>query len=69
MFGASEEMHVEHLQNNALHFVDVVCSVVAQPIEILLRWQYGTRYYPVPVTFFAVSMMILLRQCWHYSAA
>jgi hypothetical protein len=31
-----------------------------QPVEILLRWQYGTRYYPVPVTFFAVSMMLLL---------
>jgi hypothetical protein len=60
MFGASEEMHVEHLQNNALNFVDVVCSVIAQPIEILLRWQYGTRYYAVPVTFFAVSMMIML---------
>jgi hypothetical protein len=60
MFGASEEMQVEHLQNNALNFVDVICSVIAQPVEIILRWQYGTRYYPVPVTFFAATMMLLL---------
>jgi hypothetical protein len=60
MFGASDEMHVEHLQNNAINFVDAICSVIAQPVEIILRPWYGTRYFPVPVTFFSVAMMMAL---------
>jgi hypothetical protein len=60
MFGTSEEMRVEHLQNNAMELVYLICSIICQPIEILLRPWYGTRYYPVPVTFFSSSMMLLL---------
>ena len=60
MFGTSEEMHIEHLQNNAMELVYLICSIIAQPVEIFLRPWYGTRYYPVPVTFFSSSMMILL---------
>jgi hypothetical protein len=60
MFGASEEMHVEHLQNNALNLVEAGCSVVAQPFEIILRPWYGTRFYAVPVTAFAAALMLLL---------
>ena len=57
---ASEEMHVEHLQNNAFNFVDAACGVIAQPVEILLRPGYGTRYYPVPVTAAAATLMLFL---------
>ena len=53
-------MHVEHLQNNALNIVEAFCSVIAQPVEIMLRPWYGTRYYPVPVTFFAATLMLML---------
>lgn len=60
MFGASEEMHVEHLQDNAINIVETICSVICQPVEIILRPQYGTRYFPVPVTFFSSAMMLLL---------
>jgi hypothetical protein len=60
MFGASEEMRIEHLQNNAMNIVETICSVICQPVEIILRPQYGTRYFPVPVTFFSASMMLLL---------
>lgn len=60
MLGASEEMHVEHLQNNAINIVETICSVICQPVEIILRPQYGTRYFPVPVTFFSSAMMLLL---------
>ena len=60
MFGSSEEMHVEHLQNNALNVVEVMCSALAQPFEIILRPQFGTRFYPVPVTAAAAAMMILI---------
>jgi hypothetical protein len=59
MFGASEEMRVEHLQNNAMELVYLLCSILCQPIEILLRPWYGTRYFEVPVTFFSAAMMIV----------
>jgi hypothetical protein len=60
MFGSSEEMHVEHLQNNALNIVEAACSALAQPFEIILRPQFGTRYYPVPVTAAAAAMMLMI---------
>jgi len=59
MFGTSEEMRVEHLQNNAMELVYLLCSILCQPIEILLRPWYGTRYFEVPVTFFSAAMMIV----------
>lgn len=59
MFGASEDMHVEHLQNNALEFVFTGCSAASQPVEIFLRPGFGTRFYPPAVTFFASAMMIV----------
>jgi hypothetical protein len=60
MFGTSDEMHVEHLQNNAINFVDAVCSVISQPVAIILRPWYGTRCVPIAVTFFSVAMMMAL---------
>jgi len=60
MFGTSEDMRVEHLQNNALELVYTLCSIVSQPVEILLRPWYGTRFFAVPVTFFSSAMMLLL---------
>jgi hypothetical protein len=60
MFGASEEVHVENLQNNALNVVEALCSVVSMPVEQLTHWHFGTRYYPVPITFAATSMMLIL---------
>jgi hypothetical protein len=60
MFGASEEIHVEHLQNNAMNVVETICSVVAQPVEMILRIGFGTRFYPPAVTFFAAGLMLFL---------
>ncbi|NYF52450.1 hypothetical protein [Tunturiibacter gelidoferens] len=60
MFGASEEMRIEHLQNNAMELVHTLCSIIAQPVEVALRPAYGTRYYAVPVTFFSAAMMLIL---------
>jgi len=60
MFGASEEIRVEHLQNNAMEFVHALCSVICLPVEVFLRPGYGTRYFPAPITFFSTVMMILL---------
>ena len=60
MFGASDEMRVEHLQNNALEFVYALTSVISQPVEIILRPGYGTRYFQPPIQFFSMAMMLLL---------
>jgi hypothetical protein len=51
---------LEQIQNAALNFVSAICSIVAMPVEILIRWQYGTRYFPIPVVFFSAVMMLFL---------
>jgi hypothetical protein len=48
----SGAMSAQHLHNTAINFVEVICSVIAMPVETLLRPWYGTRYYPPPVVFF-----------------
>jgi hypothetical protein len=54
------EMNVEHLQNTALNVVDMICSVISCPVEMILRPWYGTRYFPVPVMFGSGVLMLLL---------
>ena len=56
----SGAMSAQHLHNTAINFVEVVCSVIAMPVETLLRPWYGTRYYPPPVVFFSAVLMILI---------
>ena len=51
---------INQLQNLAMNVVEVFCSIICMPVEIILRPQYGTRYYPVYVTFFSAMMMIFL---------
>lgn len=56
----SGAMNVAHLQNSAMNFVEAACSVIAMPVETMLRPWYGTRYYPPPVVFFSAVLMILI---------
>ena len=58
--GDSGVPNIEQLQNVAMNVVENFCGIVAMPVEIIIRPHYGTRYYPVPVTFFSCVMMILL---------
>jgi hypothetical protein len=58
--GASQEMRAEHLQANAMNIVELVCDAISEPVQKLVRPFYGTLYYPVPVTFLAAMMMILM---------
>jgi hypothetical protein len=51
---------IDQLQNLALTVVEIFCSIVCMPVEILLRPRYGTRYYPVYVTFFSAMMMVFI---------
>jgi hypothetical protein len=53
-------LNINDMQDAAMNLVETICSVICMPIEILLRPQYGTRYFPVPVLFFSSLLMILL---------
>jgi len=57
-------MNINQLQNFAMSIVENVCSIFTMPIEIVLRPQYGTRYFPVSIAFFSAILMILL-PCSH----
>jgi hypothetical protein len=39
---------------------ETICSIISMPVEMLIRPQYGTRYFSVPVTFFSGALMLLL---------
>jgi hypothetical protein len=56
----SEGINLERLNTSALNIVEAACSVVAMPVEIILRPWYGTRYFPPPIICFAALLMILL---------
>ena len=64
MFGndsrESGELNLRHMEDSALNGMEVVCSVISQPVEIILRPWYGTRYFLVPVTALAAALMIFL---------
>jgi hypothetical protein len=54
----SGAMNVEHLQNSAINGVEFITSVIAMPVEMMLRPWYGTRYFSVPEVFFSSLLMI-----------
>jgi len=60
-------MNINQLQQFAMNVVENVCSIFTMPVEIVLRPQYGTRYFPVPIFFFSALLMFLLP--WFSSAA
>jgi hypothetical protein len=53
-------MSVRQMHNVGVNVVELICTVVTMPVEILLRPQYGTRYFPLPVAFFSAMLMILI---------
>ena len=56
----SGALNMEHLQEGSINIVKTICSIVAMPVEMLIRPQYGTRYFSVPVTFCSAVLMLLL---------
>jgi hypothetical protein len=53
-------LNLNQLQNYAMNMVEAFCSIFTMPIEIILRPQYGTRYFPVPIFFLSAVLMFLL---------
>jgi len=58
--GESGSMNIQQLQNVAMNVVETFCSIIAMPVEIILRPRYGTRYFPPPVVFFSAALMLFL---------
>jgi hypothetical protein len=56
----SGAMNVEHLQNSALNTLELICSVLCRPLDMICRPWHGTRYFQVPVVFATSILMILL---------
>jgi hypothetical protein len=49
-----------HLESGAINGVEAVCSIISMPVEMLLRPQYGTRYFSVVVVFCSSVLMLLI---------
>jgi hypothetical protein len=60
-------MNINQLQQLAMNVVENICSIFTMPVEIILRPQYGSRYFPVPIFFFSAVLMFLLP--WFSAAA
>ena len=56
----SGQMSIGQMHETAMNVLYNVSSIVVMPIEVLLRLQYGTRYFPAPIAFFSLIFMILL---------
>jgi hypothetical protein len=52
--------NLEQLHRIAINLVEFVCSIITMPVEIIIRWQYGTRYFPIPVVFLSTMLMLFL---------
>jgi hypothetical protein len=53
-------MSINQLQDFAINFVYNACSIVTMPVEMALRPQYGSRYFPPVIQFFSTGLMIML---------
>jgi hypothetical protein len=58
--GPSQRSSIDHFQNGMVDLVYNFCSVICGPIELLLRPQYGSRYFPPIVQCLTAMMMIIL---------
>ena len=60
MFGPSQEFNTGALQNSSMNAVELLCEAFSQPVTVIIRPFYGTRFYSVVSTFISMTMMIIL---------
>jgi hypothetical protein len=48
------------LESGAINGVETLCSIISMPVEMLIRPQYGTRYFSVVVVFCSSVLMLLI---------
>jgi len=56
----SGAMNIDGLQGTGLYGVEWICSIVTMPVEMIIRPWYGTRYFPVALSFCTTFLMLLL---------
>jgi hypothetical protein len=52
--------NINQFQDAMMNVVYNVCSIVTCPVEMALRPQYGSRYFPPVIMFFSAVMMMVL---------
>ncbi|MGC2112792.1 MAG: hypothetical protein WA655_24945, partial [Candidatus Korobacteraceae bacterium] len=40
--------------------IETICGIICMPVELALRPLFGTRYFPLPVSFFSMILMVFL---------
>ena len=60
MFGIADDLHAEHIEDRGLDAVSFVSGGISQPVSIIVRPLFGTRFYPLPVTAFGAALMLFL---------
>jgi len=58
--GESGPLNINNLQDVAINIVNLFCSIVCMPVEIILRPTYGTRYFPPAAVFLSAVLMLFL---------
>jgi hypothetical protein len=53
-------LNIQQMQDVAMNIVETICSIVCMPVETVIRFNFGTRYFSPPVAFFSAMLMIFL---------
>jgi hypothetical protein len=53
-------MSLEGFQKTSFNMMENSCGIVCMPIELILRPFYGTKYFPLTVSFFSTILMVFL---------
>lgn len=53
-------LDINNIQEVAMQMVHAFCTIVSMPIEYALRPFFGSQYFPAPLAFFSMLMMLLL---------
>jgi hypothetical protein len=53
-------MSLEQYQKTAINMIENICGIICMPVELFLRPFYGTRYFPLAVSFFSMILMVFL---------
>lgn len=53
-------LDVNNIQEVAMQMVHAFCTIVSMPVEYVLRPFFGSQYFPAPLAFFSMLMMLLV---------
>ena len=54
------QMSLDQFHKIAMNAMENLCGIISMPVDIILRPQYGTRYFSLPVSFFSMILMVFL---------